>query len=96
MQQPDWACHSPYVDNNQSSDDPKLRQALWGEISPSMLKIKELNYLDLSTNDFGGAQILGFIGSLKQLCYFNLSGASFRGNDPSESWESFATSVSGP
>ncbi|XVF57797.1 hypothetical protein PTKIN_Ptkin07bG0010900 [Pterospermum kingtungense] len=57
--------------------------ALGGEIHPSLLDLKYLNYLDLSFNDFGGAPIPKFIGSLKSLRYLNLSGASFGGSLPS-------------
>ncbi|KAF8035540.1 hypothetical protein BT93_C1540 [Corymbia citriodora subsp. variegata] len=73
--------HNPYVDDNLSGD-LKPGQALGGEISPSLLDVKELNYLDLSMNNFGGTKLPGFIGSLKQLRYLNLSGASFAGTIP--------------
>ncbi|XP_010034664.1 receptor-like protein EIX2 [Eucalyptus grandis] len=73
--------HNPYVDDNLSSD-LKPGQALGGEISPSLLDVKELKYLDLSMNNFGGTKLPGFIGSLKQLRYLNLSGASFGGTIP--------------
>ena len=39
-------------------------QSLGGQIDPSLLVLQHLNYLDLSMNDFGGAQIPSFIGSL--------------------------------
>ncbi|KAI6671393.1 hypothetical protein NL676_006278 [Syzygium grande] len=73
--------HNPYVDDNLSSD-LKPGQALGGEINPSLLDVKELNYLDLSMNNFGGTELPGFIGSLKQLRYLNLSGVSFGGMIP--------------
>ncbi|XP_056176576.1 receptor-like protein EIX2 [Syzygium oleosum] len=73
--------HNPYVDDNLSGD-LKPGQALGGEISPSLLDVKELKYLDLSMNNFGGTKLPGFIGSLKQLRYLNLSGASFGGTIP--------------
>ncbi|KAL2505357.1 disease resistance family protein/LRR family protein [Abeliophyllum distichum] len=41
--------------------------------------MKHLNHFDLSRNNFDGAQILGFIGSLSKLKYLNLSSASFGG-----------------
>ncbi|KAI6671402.1 hypothetical protein NL676_006287 [Syzygium grande] len=74
--------HNPYVDDNLSGD-LKPGQALGGEISPSLLDVKELKYLDLSMNNFGGTKLPGLIGSLKQLRYLNLSGASFGGTIPS-------------
>ncbi|XP_056176579.1 receptor-like protein EIX2 [Syzygium oleosum] len=73
--------HNPYVDDTLSGD-LKPGQALGGEISPSLLDVKELNYLDLSMNNFGGTELPGFIGSLKQLRYLNLSDTSFGGTIP--------------
>ncbi|VFQ63198.1 unnamed protein product [Cuscuta campestris] len=53
-----------------------------GEISSSLLNLTRLGYLDLSTNDFSGARIPNFIGSLAQLRYLNLSSSRFMGNIP--------------
>ncbi|XP_072961239.1 receptor-like protein EIX2 [Typha angustifolia] len=47
------------------------------DISPSLLALERLNYLDLSFNDFGGRQIPKFMGSFKNLKYLNLSNANF-------------------
>ncbi|KAL6325289.1 hypothetical protein AAG906_023134 [Vitis piasezkii] len=55
---------------------------LGGKISPALLDLKYLNYLDLSMNNFGGIPIPEFIGSLEKLRYLNLSGASFGGPIP--------------
>lgn len=55
---------------------------LGGEIDPSLLNLKYLNYLDLSMNNFRGIEIPQFIGSLGKLRYLNLSGASFGGVIP--------------
>ncbi|XP_059644625.1 receptor-like protein EIX2 [Cornus florida] len=55
---------------------------LGGEINPSLLDLKYLNYLDLSNNNFGGIQIPDFIGSLGELRYLNLCSASFDGTIP--------------
>ncbi|KAF8407309.1 hypothetical protein HHK36_006436 [Tetracentron sinense] len=55
---------------------------LGGEINPSLLELKHLNYLDLSMNNFGGIRIPDFIGSLEKLSYLNLSSASFAGTIP--------------
>ncbi|KAL6332562.1 hypothetical protein AAG906_008982 [Vitis piasezkii] len=55
---------------------------LGGEINPSLLSLKYLNYLDLSMNNFGGMEIPKFIGSLGKLRYLNLSEASFGGMIP--------------
>ncbi|OEL20359.1 LRR receptor-like serine/threonine-protein kinase GSO1 [Dichanthelium oligosanthes] len=51
--------------------------ALTGDISPSLVHLTHLMYLDLSSNDFGGASIPEFIGSLKNLRHLDLSGARF-------------------
>ncbi|KAL5793382.1 hypothetical protein ACOSP7_001976 [Xanthoceras sorbifolium] len=56
--------------------------ALGGQISPSLLDLKHLTYLDLSMNNFEGIPIPDFIGSLTRLRYLNLSGASFGGTIP--------------
>ncbi|XP_048317803.1 receptor-like protein EIX2 isoform X2 [Ziziphus jujuba] len=65
-----------------SLDGDGTVQILSGKIDPSLIVLKDLNYLDLSMNDFGGSQIPTFIGSLQSLRYLNLSGASFGGTIP--------------
>ncbi|KAH7690679.1 Leucine-rich repeat protein [Dioscorea alata] len=57
-------------------------EPLEGEISPALLGLKHLQYLDLSMNFFGGIQIPAFIGSLAQLRYLDLSCAGFSGLVP--------------
>ncbi|KAK8589304.1 hypothetical protein V6N13_088154 [Hibiscus sabdariffa] len=47
----------------------------------SLLDLKQLQYLDLSGNNFGG-QIPGFLGSLHNLRYLNLSNSGFEGSIP--------------
>ena len=54
-----------------------------GVLSPSLLELKYLNYLDLSNNKFQGIPIPNFIGSLNKLSYLNFSYASFAGMIPS-------------
>ncbi|XP_022717735.1 receptor like protein 30-like [Durio zibethinus] len=49
-----------------------------GTISPSLLKLQHLSYIDLGYNDFNGSLIPEFIGSLKNLTYLDLSFANFR------------------
>ncbi|CDP15135.1 unnamed protein product [Coffea canephora] len=56
---------------------------LGGKISPSLLKLQHLNYLDLSMNNFQGSLIPEFLGSFEELSYLNLSYASFEGLVPS-------------
>ncbi|XP_049413178.1 receptor-like protein EIX1 [Solanum stenotomum] len=55
---------------------------LGGVISPSLLDLKSLRYLDLSSNNFGGNQIPKFFGSFRKLRYLNLSNAGFGGPVP--------------
>ncbi|KAG1355034.1 receptor-like protein EIX2 [Cocos nucifera] len=52
------------------------------EVSPSVLHLRHLKYLDLSMNYFGGSPIPDFIGSLANLEYLNLSSAGFGGTIP--------------
>ncbi|GLT86499.1 hypothetical protein SLE2022_046360 [Rubroshorea leprosula] len=56
--------------------------SLQGEINPSLLGLKYLNYLDLSSNNFEQTPIPNFIGSFTHLHYLNLSYASFSGLVP--------------
>ncbi|PON95354.1 LRR domain containing protein [Trema orientale] len=69
-------------DMDLNGDGEAAMHALGGEINPSLLSLKDLNYLDLSMNDFGEVQIPHFIGSLEKLAYVNLSGAHFGGAIP--------------
>ncbi|KAJ0772094.1 putative leucine-rich repeat-containing, plant-type, leucine-rich repeat domain superfamily [Helianthus annuus] len=59
-----------------------LRQRLRGDISQSILYLKQLEHLDLSCNDFRGIQIPRFMGSLGNLRYLNLSRSGFGGTIP--------------
>ncbi|CAK9175123.1 unnamed protein product [Ilex paraguariensis] len=63
-------------------DIDQTTHELGGEINPSLLNLKYLNYLDLSMNNFGGIRIPEFLGSLTKLRYLNLSSASFGGTIP--------------
>ncbi|GLT94947.1 hypothetical protein SLE2022_126570 [Rubroshorea leprosula] len=58
------------------------RSRLGGKISPSLLHLKHLSYLDLSNNDFGRIHIPKFFGSLESLRYLNLSNVNFGGEVP--------------
>jgi EIX receptor 1/2 len=58
----------------------RFQNVLSGEISPSLLVLKHLTYLDLSCNNF--SILPEFIGSLTKLQYLNLSYNSFSGTIP--------------
>ena len=66
----------PYVD----SDNTNF--TLGGEISPTLLELEFLSYLDLSLNGFGGRTIPSFLGSMGSLRYLDLSSAGFGGVVP--------------
>ncbi|KAM7486963.1 hypothetical protein LguiA_002972 [Lonicera macranthoides] len=55
---------------------------LSGKVSPSLLELNQLKYLDLSYNHFHSIPIPEFIGSLSQLQYLNLSFNYFGGRVP--------------
>ncbi|XP_027181933.1 receptor-like protein EIX1 [Coffea eugenioides] len=53
-----------------------------GHLSPSLVNLTNLRYLDLNSNSFSGIQVPAFLGLLKNLRYLNLSGAGFDGEIP--------------
>ncbi|GJU65260.1 receptor-like protein EIX2 [Tanacetum coccineum] len=55
---------------------------LQGKVSPSLLNLKHLRYLDLSMNNFSAQNIPEFFGSFKYLEYLNLSYSGFIGVVP--------------
>ncbi|KAL2529349.1 disease resistance family protein/LRR family protein [Forsythia ovata] len=55
---------------------------LRGKVSPALLELQDLNYLDLGGFDFGGSQIPKFIGYIKNLTDLNLRNSNFTGNVP--------------
>ncbi|XP_057991623.1 receptor-like protein EIX2 [Hevea brasiliensis] len=76
--------HNPYP-VNPVYHSSLSRYGFWnlsGEISPSLLKLKSLQYLDLSLNTFKDIPIPEFLGSLQSLRYLNLSKAGFSGEVP--------------
>ncbi|KAM0881833.1 hypothetical protein ACQ4PT_032692 [Festuca glaucescens] len=66
--------HGPDCSNNLGS-----KLVLGGIISSSLVDLHHLQYLNLSCNDFGGAQIPEFFGSLRHLKHLDLSLSYFSG-----------------
>ncbi|KAK4715496.1 hypothetical protein R3W88_013834 [Solanum pinnatisectum] len=62
--------------------DNHTKNFLGGELSPSLVKLKHLSYLDLSHNYFSSIQIPPFFGLLMNLRFLNLSCAGFGGYIP--------------
>ncbi|GLT99883.1 hypothetical protein SLE2022_172900 [Rubroshorea leprosula] len=54
------------------------------EVVSVLLKLRCLEYLDLSGNNLNSSVIPPFFGLMKQLSYLNLSSMNFRGRIPSE------------
>ncbi|XP_057498712.1 receptor-like protein EIX2 [Actinidia eriantha] len=62
--------------------NPLPSSRLGGEINSSLLELRYLDYLDLSSNDFKGIPIPEFICMLQNLKYLNLSSSSFSAEIP--------------
>ncbi|CDP05585.1 unnamed protein product [Coffea canephora] len=63
-------------------DDYHCTNCLGGQLSPSLVNLTNLRYLDMSSNNFSGTQVPAFLGLLKNLRYLNLSHAGFDGEIP--------------
>ncbi|XP_076916727.1 receptor-like protein EIX1 [Bidens hawaiensis] len=74
-------CYFAYYTSDKAYEEC-LKQRLRGDLSPSLLNLKQLKHLDLSLNDFGEKQIPRFVGSLRNLRYLNLSLSGFGGTVP--------------
>ena len=71
--------------NNQTGQVLELRLdscGLRGKISPSLIELHHLSYLDLSGNDFNNSEIPKFISSLSNLKYLILHSANLSGPIP--------------
>ncbi|CAK9135770.1 unnamed protein product [Ilex paraguariensis] len=71
-----------YTKKDRYGADYNGASCLGGEISPSLLDLKHLKYLDLSVNDFHGIPIPDFLGSFEKIRYLNLSYSCFSGIVP--------------
>ncbi|WCJ39123.1 Receptor-like protein EIX1 [Euphorbia peplus] len=75
--------HLQNIDADQYGDySERERTTFSGTISESLLELKQLEYLDLSDNNFEGISIPKFIGFLSSLRYLDLSRAGFGGLIP--------------
>ena len=71
-----------FSDDSYENRQNYKKSCLGGKISPSLLNLKYLSYLDLSQNNFEGINIPNFLGSLESLNYLNLSFPLFTGVIP--------------
>ncbi|XP_062162227.1 receptor-like protein EIX2 [Alnus glutinosa] len=71
---------TPYTEYEYHRDEVEQayhKSCLGGKISPSLLNLQHLSYLDLSLNNFNGYTVPRFFGSLESLTYLNLSFSMF-------------------
>ncbi|CAL8122906.1 unnamed protein product [Prunus armeniaca] len=76
-----------YCSSNQTDHVVKLDlgdQSLQGKISPELIHLQHLEYLNLSYNNLSRSQIPDFIGSLSNLRHLDLSSANFGGQIPNQ------------
>ncbi|MED6159924.1 hypothetical protein PIB30_046755 [Stylosanthes scabra] len=59
-----------------------VRHEFRGELNDSLVELKNLNYLNLSGNDFGGMQIPTFLFAITSLTHLDLFDAGFEGKIP--------------
>ncbi|KAI3802602.1 hypothetical protein L1987_30741 [Smallanthus sonchifolius] len=78
----DGHCHSQNYYDTENEYEEASKQRLKGDISSSLLDLKQLKHLDLRCNDFGGIKVPKFIGSFQNLRYLNLSKSNFGGIIP--------------
>ncbi|CAL2241704.1 unnamed protein product [Prunus armeniaca] len=76
-----------YCSSNQTGHVVKLDledQSLRGKISPELVKLQHLEYLNLRFNNLSQSQIPDFTGSLSNLRHLDLSSANFGGQIPNQ------------
>jgi Leucine-rich repeat (LRR) protein len=73
---------NPYDWHDYYAFDDFEQSMLGGRISDSLLELKHLHHLDLSSNNFEDNHFPSFFGYLRNLRYLNLSSAGFVGTIP--------------
>ncbi|XP_048422015.1 receptor-like protein EIX1 [Pyrus x bretschneideri] len=80
-----WSYLSESYSHQHKADTQYIDYFLQGKMmSPKLLELQHLKYLDLSWINFNGTRLPYFIGSLSNLRYLDLSFASFGGRFPSQ------------
>ncbi|XP_062014657.1 receptor-like protein EIX2 [Rosa rugosa] len=69
-------------ESDYAATDAPMSACVGGELSPSLVNLTHLNYLNLSGNTFHSIPIPSFIGSLEKLRYLDLSHSGFVGMVP--------------
>ncbi|XP_068315377.1 receptor-like protein EIX2 [Pyrus communis] len=81
----EWSYLNETYSHQQKGDTRYIDYFLQGKMmSPELLELQHLKYLDLSHINFNGTRLPYFIGSLSNLRHLDLSFASFGGRFPSQ------------
>ncbi|CAI9767871.1 unnamed protein product [Fraxinus pennsylvanica] len=73
-----------YTASNSEPTHAERVAFLQDKLSPALLELQHLNYLDLGFTDFGGSEIPRFFGSFKNLRHLKLKSSNFTGEVPCE------------
>ncbi|XP_070668302.1 receptor-like protein EIX1 [Malus domestica] len=80
-----WYSLNESYSHQQKGDPQYISYFLQGKkMSPKLIELQRLKYLDLSSINFNGTRLPYFIGSLSNLRHLDLSFASFGGRFPSQ------------